>query len=552
VPLSSRVWRRTAVVRRHAVLPLAVLLFLTCASCGDAPRGGGSTVVPAVDPSERFPGGDTSVARDDVKAFSQSAPALDFEGEANFKSGNLLFRGTPGGLGPLFNTQSCQGCHNQDGRGSPPASADEPMISMLLHLGIADASAAEGVRPDPIYGDQLQTFGVDRTLSPEGLARYDGALPRDGAPFGDGAIGEGYGFIVVDEIGGSYADGDPYVLHRPTYVIRDLSYGAFDPDIAWSPRVAPGMIGLGLLEAIPAEDVLARADPDDVDRDGISGRPNFADDVLLGERRLGRFGVKATQPSILQQAAGAYRGDIGVTNSLFPTGPCTESQVACVERAAQSDDGRPEVADVQLALVEFYSRHLAVPVRRGWDEAAGTFTADVLRGREVFHESGCAGCHVPSQHTGIAAGSLLGDVDLFELTQPASPLAALSDQTIWPYTDLLLHDMGGSCAPTARESADGAPCSDGAECFWVRRCEGLADGLGQGEASGTEWRTPPLWGLGLVHTVNPRAGFLHDGRAHSIEEAILWHDGEARAARERFVRASRDDRAALLAFLGTM
>lgn len=525
--LIPRTRRRTADVRRRVALLLASVCLTSIAACGDASSTRSTAVVPPVDPSERFPGGAVTVDRDDAKAFSQSAPALDFAGEANFKSGNLLFRGTPGGLGPLFNTQSCQGCHNQDGRGSAPARADEPMISMLLHLGIEDAAAPGGVRPDPVYGDQLQ-------------------------PFGDGVPGEASPHVVVDELHGAYPDGDAYVLHRPTYVIRDPAYGAFDPDIAWSPRVAPGMIGLGLLEAVPADDILARADPDDADRDGISGRPNFADDVLLGERRLGRFGVKATQPSVLQQAAGAYRGDVGVTNSIYPTGPCTELQEACLERAARDDDGAPEIADVQLALVEFYSRHLAVPLRRGWDEAAGTFTAEVLRGREVFHESGCAGCHVPSFRTGVAAGSLLGDVDLFELTQPATPLAALSGQTIWPYTDLLLHDMGGSCAPTARETANGTPCTEGTDCFRVRRCDGLADGLAQGEASGTEWRTPPLWGLGLVQIVNPRAGFLHDGRARSVEEAILWHDGEAAAARARFTRATRADRAALLAFLGTM
>lgn len=501
---------------------------LTCvAACGDARSSRPTTVVPAVDPTERFPGGGATVDRDDVKAFSQSAPALDFAGEANFKSGNLLFRGTPAGIGPLFNTQSCQGCHNQDGRGSPPASADEPMISMLLHLGVEDPAAPDGVRPDPVYGDQLQ-------------------------PLGDGVPGEASPFIVVDEIRGTYADGDPYVLHRPTYVIRDPAYGALDREIAWSPRVAPGMIGLGLLEAVPEADVLEHADPDDANRDGISGRPNFTADVLIGVRRLGRFGVKATQPSILQQAAAAFRGDIGATSAIYPTGPCTALQPACVERAAQEDDGTPEVANVQLALVEFYSRHLAVPVRRGWDETAGTFMPDVLRGRAVFHESGCAGCHVPSFRTGVAAGSLLGDVDLFELTQPATPLAALSDQTIWPYTDLLLHDMGGSCASTVRERADGAPCVDGAGCFLVRRCEGLADGLAQGDATGTEWRTPPLWGIGLIQVVNPRAGFLHDGRARSVEEAILWHDGEARPARDSFVSASRADRAALLTFLEAM
>ena len=543
--------RRSLVLRRRGAAWVLLLCLLGASACSDAP-GTDEPAPVAVDPAERFPGGQVTVDRIDEKAFSQSAPSLGFRAEANFKSGNLLFRGSPAGLGPLFNTQSCQGCHNQDGRGSAPASADEPMISMLLHIAVVDPDAPGGLRSDPIYGDQLQTYGVDRNNPSQGLSRYDGALPRDDSPFGDGAIGEGYGFIAIDEITGSYPDGDPFVLHHPTYKIRDLSYGPLAEGIAWSPRVAPSMIGLGLLEAIPEADLLAFADPDDADRDGISGRPNSSFDILRGEQLLGRFGVKATQPSILQQAAGAYRGDVGVTNSLYPTGPCTENQAACLNRAAQKDDGKPEVADVQLALVEFYSRHLAVPLRRGWDASAATWEPTIGHGRDLFYTSGCTGCHVPSHRTGVAAGSLLGDIELFELTQPAPPLAALSDQLIWPYTDLLLHDMGGSCSATTRETADGASCSEGADCLYVRRCDGLADGLADGQASGSEWRTPPLWGLGLVRVVNPRAGYLHDGRARSIEEAILWHDGEGRAARERFMRLTRDDRAALLAFLDSM
>ncbi|MEW6273043.1 MAG: di-heme oxidoredictase family protein [Thermodesulfobacteriota bacterium] len=539
--------RAVAGARRTGAACLLGLALLGASACADAPAAREPVPVP-VDPAERFPGGDVTVARDDDKAFSQGAPGLDFRGEANFKSGNLLFRGSPAGLGPLFNTQSCQGCHNQDGRGSAPASPDEPMVSMLLKIGV-DAGA--GMAPDPIYGDQLQTFGVERGGPSGGLPRHDGALPRDDSPLGDGAIGEGYAFIELEEVHGAYPDGDAFVLHRPTYKIRDLSYGPLADGIAWSPRVAPGMIGLGLLEAIPESDLLALADPDDADGDGISGRPNFARDVLRDQIVLGRFGVKASQPSILQQAAAAYLGDIGVTTSVFRAGPCTDAQAACLARATDPAEG-PEIADVQLALVEFYARHLAVPERRGWDASAGTWEPPVGRGRDAFHEAGCSGCHVPSHRTGTAAGSLLGDVNLFELVQPATPLAALSGQQIWPYTDLLLHDMGGGCGATARETAEGAPCEGGAECLHVRRCEGLADGFPDGEASGTEWRTPPLWGLGLVRLVNPRAGYLHDGRARSVEEAILWHDGEARGARERFMALSREDRAALLAFLDSM
>ena len=528
------------------------LLVATLAACGDAASSGAPPVVVVpVERSELFPGGAASTDRADEKAFSQAPPGLGFRDEATFKSGNLLFRNTPAGLGPLFNTQSCQGCHNQDGRGSPPTSADDPMVSMLLKLARPDPSDPGRVLPDPIYGDQLQTFGIASDGPSRGLARHDGALARPGEPFGDGAIGEGFGFLLVEEVRGTYPDGESYTLRHPTVAVRDLSYGPLAHDVRISPRVAQSMIGLGLLEAIPAEDVVGRADPDDRDRDGISGRPNLVFDVLRGESVLGRMGLKAGQPSVLQQAAAAYRGDIGITSSIFPDGPCTDEEPAC--RA--SDDLEPggpraiDLADLQLALVEFYARQLAVPKRRGWDEAAGDWQPEIGLGRLRFQEIGCASCHVPRHRTGVAAGSLLGDVDVLDLSQPAAPIEVLSEQTIWPYTDLLLHDMGGACAPLAREDASGEPCTDGAGCWWVQRCSGLADGLPEGAASGAEWRTPPLWGLGLVQVVNPKAGFLHDGRARTIEEAILWHDGEARAARLRFMDLDRAERRAILAFL---
>ena len=521
---------------------LAVGALLGCGGSGGSDAG---PVVPAIDPREVDGGGDATVVREDEKAFSQSAPNLDFAGEANFKSGNLLFRRTPRGIGPLFATQSCQGCHEQDGRGNPPLRTDEPMIGLLLRLSISGVGDTGPPRPDPIYGDQLQGFGIDAGAS-QGLARYDGAL------LGDGAIGEAFAYIEVEEVAGRHDDGEPYALHRPVYKIRDPSYGPFADGLLLSPRVAPQMIGLGLLEAIPAEDILTREDPDDRDGDGISGRANFVLDRSRGETRLGRFGWKASQPSILQQTAGAYNGDVGITSSIFPDELCGEEQPVCTERALAEPNTAPgglDLSDLELALVEFYGRHLAVPRRRGWDAEQKTFTPEIARGRELFFQSGCAGCHVPMHETGVAEGSLLGDVDLTSLEQPATPLAALSDQVIWPYTDLLLHDMGGRCDPIRRETAAGDTCEEGPDCLWVQRCEGLADGRPDELASGTEWRTPPLWGLGLAEVVNPDARYLHDGRAHTIEEAILWHGGEADAARRAFSALSRDDRAALISFL---
>jgi len=563
---------------RFGIVAFCLAGAVALAGCGDgASTSSGPPDGSIVDPSERLPGGDVTVARDDVQAFSERAPALDFAGEANFKSGDLLFRAVPRGAGPLFNTRSCQGCHLKDGRGSPPASPDEPLDALLLRL-----SVGEGSDPDPIYGDQLQGLGVAGSGEP----RHDGALPRPDAPYGDGAIGEAFAYIETEATPGQYGDGTPWVLLRPVYKLRDLSYGPFSPDLRLSPRMAPPMFGLGLVEAIPEEDILALEDPDDRDRDGISGRANFVHDILRNEMRLGRFGWKASQPSILQQAAGAYNGDVGATNAIFPVESCTAAQPGCSDQSLREPNSNPggvgatnaifpvesctaaqpgcsdqslrepnsnpggvDVSLLELALVEFYSRHLAVPRRRGWNSETKTWSPEIQRGRELFFAANCVGCHVPKHETGVAEGSLLGDVDLNSLEQPSTPRKELSDQTIWPYTDLLLHDMGGECAPLARETAAGAPCSEGPECLWVQRCEGLADGRPDLFASGSEWRTPPLWGLGLARVVNPTAAYLHDGRARTIEEAILWHGGEAEASRRFFVELSADERSAVLAFL---
>jgi CxxC motif-containing protein (DUF1111 family) len=281
------------------------------------------------------------------------------------------------------------------------------------------------------------------------------------------------------------------------YEFVDLGYGPLDAEIMVSPRTAPFVFGLGLLAALDESTVLSRADPDDADGDGISGRPNRVADVVTGGTSLGRFGWKANVPTVEQQNAGAFHGDIGITSALFPDENCPPEQAAC--RAALSG-GVPELDAAKLQRVTFYTRTLAVPARR---DVGQPQTAE---GEELFETLGCSSCHLPELRTG------------------ESDVAALSSQVIHPYTDLLLHDMG----------------------------PGLADGRPDGEASGSEWRTPPLWGIGLVETVNGHTRFLHDGRARNLSEAILWHGGEAQASAEAFRALPARARDSLIAFLESL
>ncbi|WP_444995564.1 di-heme oxidoreductase family protein [Aliikangiella sp. IMCC44359] len=505
-------------------------------------------VADKVDPSEVFSGGGVTVERIDEDAYSQSAPEItnDFNLDANFKAGNQLFRNTHSGQGPILNTATCQGCHVKDGRGHAPASTTEPMDAMLVKV-----SAVDG-QNEATYGGQLQTFGLASFVGNDpdaGLPEHDGALN------GGRAIGEAFVYIDYQEINGQYPDGETYSLRKPVYRIKNLSYGPFSPGSLISPRVAPPIFGLGLLEAISADDIKAKADPDDSDNDGISGRFNQSKTILTEEVMLGRFGSKALTTSVLHQSAGAYRGDMGITSRIFPEEPCTLLQQACLDAAAQEPNSGEEgtdITDIELALVEFYTRTLAVPKRRGFDEANQTWQAEIWQGRQLFFAANCVGCHTPRQQTGEAAGSILGEVALNKLEPGAKPIEALSEQIIWPYTDMLLHDMGGSCQAIVQELPNGDSCDAGAECEYVLRCEGLADGRNEGEATGNEWRTSPLWGLGLVKTVNPRATYLHDGRARTIEEAILWHGGEAESSIHAFKNFSAGERAAVIAFLESM
>ncbi len=442
-------------------------------------------------------GAATSLKTINSNAFSHFSPNMDFADELDFKVGNGFFRklwaSSPSstlasdGLGPLFNTRSCQRCHLKDGRGHTPDGPDDNAVSMFLRIsipgnpgdGIAEIEGYLATLPDPNYGSQLQEFAVV------------------------GHAGEYTLGITYEEIEIELSDGEVASLRAPTYTAENLGYGPLHPDAMLSPRVTPPMTGLGLLETVPAADILANADPYDDDGDGISGRPNIVWSSEFQQPMLGRFGLKAGAPSIVEQSANAFAGDIGISSPLNPNGwgECTENQTTCREAPHGGTPEAPEISQEAFDLVVFYSRNLAVPARRNVDDP------EVLRGKQVFYETGCTACHNPKFVT-----HRLTDRD------------EQSFQLIWPYTDMLLHDMG----------------------------EGLADHRPEARADGYEWRTSPLWGIGLTEVVNGHTEFLHDGRARNFLEAILWHGGEAQAARDTVVSLPSEDRAALIKFLESL
>jgi len=471
----------TSHARSALVLGLAALLSSACS--GD-PEGAAPLAPALASDGVALSGGEGTTFSTGKNAFTQPAENLPQARRSAFFTGNSLFNrnwstapaSTTGtdGLGPTFNARSCSTCHFKDGRGRPPLGEDEAMTTMLLRLSIPGTDEHGGPNPEPTYGDQLNPLGVL------------------------GVPGEGDPRVVTELVEGRYDDGSVYELSVPTYEVRDLAFGELAEGTMISPRVAPQMIGLGLLQAIPEADLLARADPEDADRDGISARPNRVWDVASEQVVLGRFGWKANQPSLEQQNSGAFVGDIGITSPLFPEQNCPDAQPDCV---AAPSGGEPEIDQTRVAQVDYYSKYLAVPARRAHRDP------EVLQGEALFGQIGCASCHTVTYRTGLVDG------------QPE-----LSEQTIHPYTDLLLHDMG----------------------------DGLADGRPDYEANGNEWRTPPLWGIGLFKDVNGHTRYLHDGRARNLEEAVLWHGGEGADAAAAFKALSRAERDALLTFLGSL
>ncbi|MEM9078810.1 MAG: di-heme oxidoredictase family protein [Bacteroidota bacterium] len=415
-------------------------------------------------------------------AFGFEVKGLTFKEKAHFATGNSLFNqswvSSPAsttardGLGPTFNARACASCHFKDGRGKPILIGEKTNGFLM----------------------RVSQKGTDENDGPLGLQNYGTQIQDQsnrGIPI------EAKISVTYDTITGAYPDGKPYVLFKPIYIFENENFGKIEK-VMTSPRVAQQTIGMGFISALPDSEILKLVDENDENGDGISGRPNYVWNHETGEKDLGKYGWKANAPTLKTQIASAFHGDMGLTSPIFPKNDCPSPQKDCDQAP---NGGEPEVTEKQLKRVLFYQASLAVPNRRN------VKNEKVLKGKVLFNQLNCIGCHAINQVTGKF---------------PLNPL--LEDITIKPYSDFLLHDMG----------------------------EELADNRPDFEANGKEWRTQPLWGIGLIPTVNRHTYFLHDGRARSIEEAILWHGGEAEKSKKKFMRLPEKEREQLLAFINSL
>ena len=448
-----------------------------------------AAIVEGID-DEALSAGTFTIARFDADSFAEPAPVLTYRQQQKFLRGRHHFNqnwvqfpslGGDWGLGPTFITDRCSACHVKAGRGAPPESADQQAMSLLVRLSVPGEGAYGGPKPHPVYGDQIQN---------RGLMGQD----RDATFLGERVFPEVDVYIDWEESTVAFDDGEKVSLRKPKIRWGKAWFGPVGPEAMTSLRMAQPIQGLGLLDAVPEATILALADEQKAL--GFNGRPNRVRDDINNTMAIGRFGWKANQPSVKQQIAAAFAGDLGVTSSLYPDMNCPGPQTDC---AAQAPGNQPELIDSDWDELTFWELALAVPARRNVTDP------QFQRGEKLFAEAQCAVCHVPQLTT----------ADAF----PALP--QLAKQTFRAYTDLLLHDMG----------------------------EGLADGRPDFQATGRDWRTQPLWGIGLSQTVSGSNHFLHDGRARSITEAILWHGGEADGAKEKFRKMGKGEREALLRFL---
>lgn len=474
-------------MKLHRTLFIFILIALVCASCrkDEEEMTDESDQFLQAEKGEEYSGGlNNTVFSTSMNAFGFQSPGLTGNDELFFFVGNSFFNqswvSSPAsttardGIGPTFNAFACSSCHFKDGRGRAPNFPGETSSGLLLRLSIDGVDQFGGPKPHATYGDQLQDKSVNTVLN-EGLVN-----------------------VAYEELEGRFPDGEKYSLRNPTYSITNLNYGALPSNIKVSPRVAQHVIGMGLIEAIDKADIEINEDVFDGDADGISGKANYVWSFERNQRMLGRFGWKANQPSVSQQTAAAFHGDMGITTPLFNTQNCPTPQIDC---SNAPNGGDPEITQLNFEHVTLYVSNLAIPARRSHDDQ------EVLKGKQFFHKIGCGNCHKASYNTG-----------------GVSKFRNLNNQKIWPYSDFLLHDMG----------------------------DALADNRPDYLADGNEWRTPPLWGVGLIETVNGHTNFLHDGRARSIEEAILWHGGEAENAQEAYINLPKIERTKLIKFINSL
>ena len=421
------------------------------------------------EPAGRFMQMATNLSHENAQPFVEGRRVhhTNFEdGSHDERHDNPIWDEQVGKLGGRYINHSCAACHVRNGK-ALVADVGEPLNSWVFLVG------DENGDPHPDLGSVLQ---IDQT----------GAMTHEGSV----ALGP----WTELENG----------LRSPNYVFSNGRPAQF------SARIAPQLVGLGLLDAVSEATILEWLDENDNNNDGISGRASIVIDPLTGEQRLGRFGYKAATFSVKHQAASAFNTDMGVMTSMLPNPDCGSQQTDC-------DETGIELGDNEVNKLVKYLSLLGVGARRDYDN---------LVGETLFTDAGCAQCHRPTM-----------------TTSEFHPLEELRNQTIYPYTDMLLHDMG----------------------------PGLADNLAQGSASGAEWRTAALWGLGhaksvmlgdskgndtisLSRNINDinRIGYLHDGRARSIEEAILWHGGEAQASKLYYENMSQTNKDQLLIFLNSL
>ncbi|MGP5010631.1 di-heme oxidoreductase family protein [Psychrobacter glacincola] len=466
------------------------------------------------DPQEVKQGGDTGISISSAESYSKPSSNLTASRKGHFFIGNAFFRqpwvvapastDSRDGLGALFNVAACQSCHVKDGRGHAPMTSDDDADSLLIRLAMPATTDEQR--------QQLQNSLIEKVVHP----MYGGQLQDRGI---QGVPAEARIAVQWTDKPVTFADGHVETLRAPTFNLTKPGYGAFDDDLMVSPRVALPMIGLGLLEQIPDEAIKKQAVDNKNSTNGdISGKFNWVMDPQTGKHALGRFGWKAGQTKLITQNQSAFNEDMGLTSNIRPHESCMPTQTACMNATTGADEqgnGKPpvEVNDEVAKFVEFYTRNLAVPHRRDADDTL------VLAGKKRFYDMGCQSCHTPR----------------YQLPKTDDDHLEQHGQVIYPYTDLLLHDMGDDLAD--RTIAGKLPAKN-------IQVEFLANSY--------EWRTPALWGIGLAQTVDPQATFLHDGRARTLMEAVLWHGGEAQKQQQKVLKLDKQGRSELNAFLQSL